>query len=121
MEFSVHNHTTHNILPPGATASWRGMPMTPSFAPAKFAQRALTQSLARDLAPQKIHVYHVVIDGMVDIPSSRKMMPDKPQDEWLAPDQIAAHYLQLAEQPWPTWSFEVNLVAGAAAGTMATI
>ena len=31
----------------GATASWRGMPATPAFAPSKFALRALAQSLAK--------------------------------------------------------------------------
>ena len=97
------------------------MPSTPAFAPGKFAQRAMAQSLARDLAPKKIHVYHVVIDGMVDMPHTRAWMPNKPDEEWLSPEQIAKTYLDLAEQPFPTWATEVNLVAGGAAQSMATI
>lgn len=68
-------------LPPtliftGATASLRGSAMLSSFAPAKFATRALAQCLAREYGPRGVHVSHVVIDGMIDIPSSQELMAD---------------------------------------------
>jgi hypothetical protein len=49
----------------GATASWRGVAVTLPFAQAKFAKRALAQSLARDYGPRSVHVFHVVVDGPV--------------------------------------------------------
>jgi NAD(P)-dependent dehydrogenase (short-subunit alcohol dehydrogenase family) len=68
----------------GATASLRGSAMLSSFAPAKFAGRALAQSLAREYGPKGIHVSHVIIDGVIDIPSSSEMMKDKGPDAKLS-------------------------------------
>ena len=64
----------------GATASLRGMPRTAAFAPAKAAQRILAESMARSLWPAGIHVALVVLDGVVDLPKTREMMPDKSED-----------------------------------------
>ncbi len=50
----------------GATASLRGSNGFCAFASAKFALRALAQSMARELGPQGIHVAHLVIDGAID-------------------------------------------------------
>jgi NAD(P)-dependent dehydrogenase (short-subunit alcohol dehydrogenase family) len=39
------------------------------FAPlaiAKFGQRALAQSMARELGPKGVHVAHVVVDGVIN-------------------------------------------------------
>jgi NAD(P)-dependent dehydrogenase (short-subunit alcohol dehydrogenase family) len=54
------------ILFTGATASLRGGKGFSAFAGAKFALRALAQSMARELGPQGIHVAHPVIDGAID-------------------------------------------------------
>ena len=54
------------ILFTGATASFRGASGFSAFAGAKFALRALAQSMAREFSPQGIHVAHVVIDGAID-------------------------------------------------------
>lgn len=43
----------------GATASIRGNVTTSAFAAAKHAQRALSQSLAKEFGKQNIHVAHV--------------------------------------------------------------
>ncbi|MCL2429777.1 MAG: SDR family NAD(P)-dependent oxidoreductase, partial [Alphaproteobacteria bacterium] len=51
------------ILFTGASASVKGYPLSSSFAMGKFALRGLAQSMARELAPQGIHVAHFVIDG----------------------------------------------------------
>ncbi len=98
----------------GATASWRGMPSTPGFSPHKFAMRSLSQSLARSYASQGIHVFHAVIDGMVDIPSSRGWMPNKPDSQWISPDDCALAYYNHAIQPPGAWSSEFNIFAGGA-------
>ena len=62
----------------GATASWRGAIKTPAFAPAKFAVRALAQALAKDFAPKGVHVYHCVIDGVVNQPNPILTQPHWP-------------------------------------------
>src|SRR5688572_10662195 len=54
------------IVVVGATASLRGRPKTAGFAAAKAAQRSLAQSLARQLAPEGIHVSLLIIDGGID-------------------------------------------------------
>ncbi|MCC5632033.1 SDR family NAD(P)-dependent oxidoreductase [Nostoc sphaeroides CHAB 2801] len=47
----------------GASASVKGYPQSALFTMGKFALRGLAQSIARELAPQNIHVAHFVIDG----------------------------------------------------------
>ncbi len=97
------------ILVTGATASLRGGANFTAFASAKAAQRNLTQSMARHLWPSGIHVALVVIDGVIDIPRSREMMPDKPDDYFLRPADIAETFYRLAEQPKSAWSSEVDV------------
>ena len=93
----------------GATASLRGGPRTAAFAPAKAAQRSLAESMARTLWPHGIHVSLIVIDAVVDLPRTRQNMPDKPDDFFLEPDDMAATAVWLAKQPRSAWSFEVDV------------
>jgi len=69
-----------NIVFVGATASRRGSARTAAFAPAKAAQRALAESMARHLWPLGIHVSLLIVDGIVNLPSTRNKMPDKNDD-----------------------------------------
>jgi NAD(P)-dependent dehydrogenase (short-subunit alcohol dehydrogenase family) len=46
----------------------RGSARFGAFAAGKFAVRALGQSLAREFGPRGVHVAHVVVDGVIDIP-----------------------------------------------------
>lgn len=55
----------------GATASIKGSAQCASFAAGKFAIRALSQSLAREFGPQGVHVSHVIVDGVIDIPRTK--------------------------------------------------
>ena len=49
-----------------------------AFVPAKAAQRILAESMARSRSgPAGIHAALVVLDGVVDLPKTREMMPDK--------------------------------------------
>jgi NAD(P)-dependent dehydrogenase (short-subunit alcohol dehydrogenase family) len=91
----------------GATASLRGGPRTAAFAPAKAAQRSLAESMARTLWPQRIHVALIVIDAAVDLPRTRQNMPDKSDDFFLRPDDMAATAVWLAKQPSSAWTFEI--------------
>lgn len=93
----------------GATASLKGAADFVAFAAAKAAQRSLAQSLARRLGPEGIHVAHVVIDAMVDMPASRRMAPDRPDEFFAQPDDIAESVFFLTQQPRSAWTFELDL------------
>ena len=91
----------------GASASVKGYAQSAPFAMGKFALRGLAQSMARELAPQGIHVAHVVIDGGIKS-AARQDPPDKPAS-FLEPDAIAATYLHLIQQPRSAWAWEIEL------------
>ncbi|MEY4752176.1 MAG: hypothetical protein RIQ60_4390 [Pseudomonadota bacterium] len=97
----------------GATASLRGGSGFAAFAGAKFALRALAQSMARELGPQGIHVAHLVIDGAIDTRFIADNFPAryalKDQDGILAPEAIAESYWQLHLQPRNAWTHELDL------------
>ena len=92
----------------GATASRRGGPRSAAFAPAKAAQRALAESMARSLWPQGIHVALLIVDGVIDLPRTRKAMADKPDDFFLKPSAIADLAAHVVAQDRSAWSFEVE-------------
>jgi NAD(P)-dependent dehydrogenase (short-subunit alcohol dehydrogenase family) len=91
----------------GASAGVKGYPRSAPFAMGKFALRGLSQSLARELQPQGIHVAHFVIDG--GIQSERRPVPGDKPDSLLDPDAIAQTYLDVLRQPRNAWSSEVEL------------
>jgi NAD(P)-dependent dehydrogenase (short-subunit alcohol dehydrogenase family) len=95
------------LLFTGASASVKGYAQSASFAMGKFALRGLAQSLARELAPQGIHVAHFVIDGGIRGPG-RGDEPGKP-DALLDPDAIALTYVNILRQPRSAWTWEVEL------------
>lgn len=101
------------ILFTGATASLRGGSGFCAFAGAKFALRALAQSMARELGPQGIHVAHTVIDGAIDTEFIATNFPQryalKDQDGILNPEHIAQAYWQLHQQPRSAWTHEMDL------------
>jgi NAD(P)-dependent dehydrogenase (short-subunit alcohol dehydrogenase family) len=97
-----------NIVFIGATASRRGNVKTVAFAPAKAAQRSLAESMARTLWPAGIHVAVVILDGVVDLARTRKMMPDKPDSYFVKPDDLADSVFRVTAQPRSVWSFEVE-------------
>lgn len=93
----------------GATAGKRGGANFAAFAPAKFAQRGLAESLARKLGPEGIHVSYVVIDGVIDLSRTRKLMPDKPDEFFLKPEDIAESVYYVTTQPRSAWTFEYDV------------
>lgn len=98
-----------NIVVIGATASLRGGANAAPFASAKAAQRSLSQSMARHLGPEKIHVSYVIVDGVIDIDYIRKMIPDQPDEFFLPPDDIASAVYYLTQQPQGAWTFELDV------------
>jgi NAD(P)-dependent dehydrogenase (short-subunit alcohol dehydrogenase family) len=72
----------------GATASVKGSAQFAAFASAKFALRALAQSLAREFGPQGVHVSHTIIDGVIDIERTKGYKFEHP-DAKLSPDAVS--------------------------------
>jgi NAD(P)-dependent dehydrogenase (short-subunit alcohol dehydrogenase family) len=97
------------IVVTGATASLRGNVRTAAFASAKAGQRALAQSMARHLGPKGVHVGYVIVDGVIDLASTRARMADKPDDFFLKPAEIAEAVHFLAHQERSAWTFELDL------------
>lgn len=101
------------IIFTGATASLRGGAGYAAFAGAKFALRALSQSMARELGPKNIHVVHPVIDGAIDSNFIRDNVPAvdamRDDDAILSPDAIARNYVWLHNQDRTAWTHEVDL------------
>ena len=96
------------IIVIGATASRRGVAGTAAFAPAKAAQRALAESMARHLGPSGIHVALIIVDGIVRSPAARARYPDRPEDAFIAPSGVADLAASLVGQDRSAWSFEVE-------------
>lgn len=94
------------ILATGNTAAYRGRPNFASFAPTKAAQRILLESAARLLGPQGVHVAYVAIDAAIDVPWTRKALPDQPDDFFADPADIAAECFHIAHQPRSAWTFD---------------
>jgi NAD(P)-dependent dehydrogenase (short-subunit alcohol dehydrogenase family) len=92
----------------GATASRRGNVKTAAFAPAKAAQRSLAESMARHLWPSGVHVALVIVDGVVDLATTRERMPGKPDTFFIQPDDVAETVFTLTQQKPSAWSFEVE-------------
>lgn len=98
---------TGAILATGNTAAYRGRSNFASFAPTKAAQRILLESAARLLGPQGVHVAYVAIDAAIDVPWTRKALPDQPDDFFASPTDIACECFHIAHQPRSTWTFDV--------------
>ena len=98
---------TGTILFTGASASVKGYAQSATFAMGKFALRGLAQSMARELAPQNIHVAHVVIDGAIS--SATRLVPADKPDSMLHPDAIAESYVHLWKQPRSAWTWEIEV------------
>ncbi len=97
-----------SILFTGASASIKGYARSAPFAMGKFGLRGLAQSLARELAPQNIHVAHFVIDGGIrrgDDPRANERGPDGLLD----PDAIAQTYLHVHRQKRSAWTAEIEV------------
>lgn len=98
----------------GATASVRGGANFAAFAGAKHALKALAQSMARELAPQGVHVAHSIIDGIIDTDFARQLLGDnfeakKQLEAIIDPAHIADAYWYLHSQPRDAWTHELDL------------
>jgi NAD(P)-dependent dehydrogenase (short-subunit alcohol dehydrogenase family) len=97
------------ILFTGATAALKGSAKFAALSVGKFGLRSLAQSLAREFAPQGIHVAHIVVDGMINTQRVREMVSEREEHTMLKPDAIAEMYWQLHQQDATAWTLELDL------------
>lgn len=95
-----------SLIATGNTSAYRGKARFAGFAPTKAAQRILLESIAREAGPNGIHVAYVAIDAVIDLAWTREAFPDKEDDFFCQPADIAKEVLRVAEQPRSAWSFE---------------
>ncbi|KAH6900200.1 short chain dehydrogenase [Thelonectria olida] len=99
-----------SLLITGATASVKGSAQFGSFAAGKFALRALGQSLSREFGPQGVHVAHVVVDGIIDIPRTKNFTTaSSAEDAKLKPEAIAETYWHLHTQHRSAFTQELDI------------
>lgn len=83
------------------------------FAVCGVRRRHGAASTARELAPEGVHVAHVLIDGAIDMPWIRENfgegLKERGPDALLAPDDIAQSYWAIHNQPRSAWTFEMDL------------
>lgn len=94
------------LLATGNTSAYRGRARFAGFAPTKAAQRILLESAARSLGPKGVHVAFVAIDAVIDVPWAREAFPDRPDEFFARPDDIAGECFHVAHQPRSTWTFD---------------
>ncbi|KAH6850900.1 hypothetical protein B0I37DRAFT_372715 [Chaetomium sp. MPI-CAGE-AT-0009] len=98
------------LLITGATASVRGSARFGSFAAGKFAGRGLGQSLAREFGPRGVHVAHVIVDGVIDIPRTKGYTVNEGREDGkISPDAIAESYWHLHTQHRSSFTQELDL------------
>lgn len=101
------------LLFTGASASLRGQAGFAAFAGGKHALSALAQSMARELGPEGIHVAEVIIDGLIDSPTTRALFADaynaRLPDGLVRPAAAADAYWHLHVQPRTAWTFKMDL------------
>ena len=97
------------ILATGNTAAYRGVPMFAGFAPTKAAQRILLESVARSVGPKGIHVGFISVDAVIDLTPARTDFPEKPDDFFCKPSDIAEQTWVLAHQPRSAWTFDLTI------------
>ncbi|GGL68132.1 SDR family NAD(P)-dependent oxidoreductase [Halocalculus aciditolerans] len=96
----------------GATSAVRSRGGAISFTAGKFGARGMAMDIAQEYGDEGVHAAHVVVDGQIDNPRTRDHHPDRDDDTFLDPDDIADTYCHLVEQDASTQAFEVHLTNG---------
>lgn len=97
------------IVNVGATSSLAGRANTLAFGLGKVALRTLSQSLAKELGPQGIHVSHIIVDGLLDNPRTKSLSPDVSQECFMNQLHVAESIMFLIEQERSCWTFELDV------------
>jgi short-subunit dehydrogenase len=97
------------IINIGATASLRGGKNSAAFAIAKGALRSFSQSLAKEMGPEGVHVAHLVIDGLINNERTRGLNASLADERFMNPASLASYIVQISEQEPSCWVFESDL------------
>src|SRR5258708_9319034 len=108
------NGAKGTIIFTNASAALKGFALSGAFAMACQAKAGISQSMAKELMPQGIHVTNVPIDAAIgwtqeDGTRAHRLAGTNLDDNLADPDHIAQTYLQLHRQHRSTWAFEVVL------------
>jgi NAD(P)-dependent dehydrogenase (short-subunit alcohol dehydrogenase family) len=95
-----------SVIVTGNTSAHRGKAEFGGTASTKAAQKILSESMARFLGPKGIHVAYITIDAAIDLPWTREMWPEKPDDYFISPNDIAKEALHLVNQNNSAWTFD---------------
>ena len=95
------------LLATGNTSAYRGKANFAGFAPTKAAQRIMLESIARHAGPMGVHAAYIAIDAVIDVPWTREMFSDKPDEFFCQPDDIAQVCYDVAQQPKTAWSSDI--------------
>lgn len=96
------------VIVSGATGSLKAGANFSAFTSAKFGLRGLVQSVAREYQKQGVHIAHVILDGILDTPASRKLHSLDPAD-MMSTHEVAEAYMQIVQQKPSAWMHEVDL------------
>jgi len=102
-------HKSGTIIFTGATGALRCGAGFSGLGVGKFGQRAVAQSISREFGPKGIHVVHVVIDGFVNLETTRAHYPNRPIDSYVDPEAVATQYWNLHQQDKTVWTQELEL------------
>ena len=97
------------IINLGATASLRGGSKMFLFAMAKSSLRILSQSIARELSPQGVHVCHIIIDGLIYNSRTRQLNPDLVSDRYIRMSSLVELVNYIINQKKDCWTHEIDL------------
>jgi NAD(P)-dependent dehydrogenase (short-subunit alcohol dehydrogenase family) len=101
------------LLFTGASASLRGRANFGAFNSSKAALRTLAQAMAKEYAPDGIHVGHVVVDGPIGGEKIITLFPAYAEklgeDGMISIEGIVDGYVFLYKQPRRAWSFELDV------------
>lgn len=99
------------LLFTGASASLRGRSNFGAFNSSKAGLRTLAQAMAKEYAPDGIHVGHVVVDGGIGGEKIFNRYPDAAgrQDSLISIEGIVDGFVFLHRQPRTAWSFELDV------------
>jgi NADP-dependent 3-hydroxy acid dehydrogenase YdfG len=93
----------------GATAGVKSNALMATFASSNFAKRALAMSLAKEFAPEGVHVAWANIDGPIDIPGRDDYRKNLPTEQKIDPDDIAEAYWNLHKQSKRAFTNEIDI------------
>lgn len=99
------------LLFTGASASLRGRSNFGAFNSSKAGLRTLAQAMAKEYAPDGIHVGHVVVDGGIGGEKIFNRYPDAAgrRDSLISIEGIVDAFVFLHRQPRTAWSFELDV------------